>query len=119
VLLWASVFLHRPVGWQHTYTAGEILSVLTLIKASAVATSIAAEELSPRADGHLSMHQQVRAATTAPCLFQGQRHADYIITPGTELPQRHLVQVELESFGEFRGTQHEFAVGTWRNGALV
>src|SRR5436309_13904233 len=63
-----------------------------------------------RADGHFSMHQQVRATAPAAGLFQRPSHTHRVIAPRIEATKRQVVQIELKDIGKFCRTENEPAI---------
>src|SRR6266699_2688062 len=67
------------------------------------------------ANGHLSMHQQIRATAPAAGLFQRPSYTHHVIAPRIDATKRQVIQIELKDLVKFRRTQHEPAIRTRRN----
>src|SRR6185437_12850692 len=64
----------------------------------------------PRADGHISMHQQIRSLQITPMLAQDECDAQHIVPPRTGALGRQTIDIEFEISGKLVGLNQQLAV---------
>src|SRR6266567_9236760 len=69
-----------------------------------------------RADGDLSVQQEVGARKRATSLLQNGCHTDHVIAPGVKPHRRQVCKIEFKDFGVFRRAEHKLAIGAGGNG---
>ena len=103
--------------WHSFATSGsESRAPLRLIRASALDTSMAADELRPGTDGHFTSNQQARARGRMPDLAEHDRNTENVVRPYAFAPAGQVLQIEFKLLRKFFRPDDQFPVRPRRNG---